>query len=442
MPPLRVHTCVSGSHQPLVARHLRPTFDATSKGEASLIVHEAPQHCRSGRFREEGWTEITREKLLMARAAANGTADGEPFAVCDADVAFLGPWVEPTLTALNGNDMVAMDEPGFGPAFWIGRNGARLRGMLDDLLSRWGTWPGDGAALLEGIEIHHIELGLLDNRFANPGNIGHPLPLTFGSATFTPPPETLLFHANFCLLEDKDLLLAEVRRLAGGGYRAPNDELAAAGPEGLGFFPPRKPDRPFDRQSMLTRSKALDILTFTGDREVSLIVEIGSWLGGSTRWFLETFAGPRQEGLAHEQAEIICIDAWGSGTWQQSDLQARSPVAWEQFAANCWHLRGSITPIRLPSRDGLPAIISELAKQGRCPDLVYIDGDHSYAGCLADITTCAEAWPQALILGDDYDLEQLDERRTQPVADAVREAERLLDGSVRVGSSGTWVIER
>lgn len=437
---LKVHATVSPSHAHLLEGHLAPTLEATAGDEAALVVHEVPQLCASGRYQSDGWRLQAREKLARAAAAVDEAEEGEPIAFCDADVAFLAPWVEPALEALDGRELAHLAEPGFSPAFWVARATPRLRAMLADLLARWGEWPGDGTALAAGIEEHGLDAVALDERFANPGNLGHPIPLAFGRATFAPPPGTLLFHANFCTLEDKDVLLDEVRRLAAGEERVPNRELVAAGPEGRGFFPERCPDRPFDRQSMFAREKARDVLGFVGDRPMKLIVEVGSWLGASTRWFAETFSGPIFKGQEHEHAAIVCIDTWaGLDEWESGDLVSRRPIAWEQFVVNCWHLRQWITPIRMPSADGLPAIEERLKRQGRVPDLVFIDGDHRYEPCLNDVMTSATAWPEALVLGDDYEIGSRSGRR-KPVRDAVHEAAERLGRDVLVGASGIWAL--
>jgi hypothetical protein len=255
-----------------------------------------------------------------------------------------------------------------------------------------------------GIRDHELDAVALDARFSNPGNLGHPLPLVFGRATFTPPAGTLVFHGNFCALEDKDRLLTEVRRLADGGRRVPNRELVAEGPEGLGFFPATCPDRPFDRQSMFAREKARDVLAFVGQRPVRLIVEVGSWLGASTRWFAETFSGPVHQGEEHEHAQIVCIDTWaGQREWEASDLVARE-------------------------------------RQERAPDVVFIDGDHSYEGCRADVEASVTAWPRALVIGDDYGIKGDEGGRERPVRDAVEDAAEKLGLSVDVGASGIWAL--
>ncbi len=422
-------------------RHFVPTFEATAASEATLVVHETAQHAASGIRFTEGWSEQVRQKLIAARDAASTAGEGEPFAMCDADLVFLGLWVGPALASLDGRGLVAMGEPDFSPAFWLARSTPRLRAMLDELVANWDSWGRDGQALIDGLRDFEIETRILDSRFANPGILGHPLPLVFGRATFSPPPGTLMFHANFCELQDKDRLLSEVRRLSDGGERIPNEELYVEGPEGLGFFPAKRPDRPFDRQTMLDRSQARDILSAVGDRPVSLIVEVGSWLGGSTRWFLETFSGPRHKDEAHEHARIICIDTWGGlAEWDDSEVTQRIGSAWEQFAANCWHLRQWITPVKLRSHEGLPAVAAELARQQQEPDLVYIDGDHSFEMCTHDVLTSADAWPNALVIGDDAMLERAGESHELPVREAVLAAAERLGRSAEMHESGIWVL--
>ena len=193
---------------------------------------------------------------------------------------------------------------------------------------------------------------------------------------------------------------------------------------------------------MLARDKARDILGFAGDRPIGLIVEIGSWLGASARWFLETFAGPIHDGGAQQQASLICIDPWPEdSSWADPALQVRAPTAWEQFAANCWHLRAWITPVRLPSREGLPAIAGELERQRRSPDLVYVDGDHSREEVLADIRFCTATWPDALVLGDDYGLSR-GGNSPSPRPPSRQRTSSIARSSRRRPASGCWERRR
>ena len=43
-----------------------------------------------------------------------------------------------------------------------------------------------------------------------------------------------------------------------------------------------------------------------------------------------------------------------------------------------------------------------MKQQGIVPDVIYIDADHHYDPCLADIRASLRAFPDALCVGDDY----------------------------------------
>lgn len=122
---------------------------------------------------------------------------------------------------------------------------------------------------------------------------------------------------------------------------------------------------------------------------INRILEIGSWLGESTRWLASRFP----------EAEIICVDPWLP--WKAASdplLVAISARSFEIFQRNLWWHRDRLIPIRGRSQTALPY----LEAVGYTPDLIYIDGDHSYEGAAHDLKTCRRIWPKAAIVGDDY----------------------------------------
>ena len=117
------------------------------------------------------------------------------------------------------------------------------------------------------------------------------------------------------------------------------------------------------------------------------VIEVGSWMGASTCFL----AG----GLRGQHARIFAVDnfqglstcgedaAWYNRHFQQ--LGAHSTL--EIFRANFADL--GFTPRAEPVvSDSLAAARSLAAKQGTI-DLIFIDGDHSYAACAADIAAWA-----------------------------------------------------
>ena len=125
--------------------------------------------------------------------------------------------------------------------------------------------------------------------------------------------------------------------------------------------------------------------------QVKTVVEIGSFLGRSAVWFAER--------VEH----VYCVDTWYEGaTFESENNLLRTLRTWELprdffsifrdnvMRSGVWN---KITPIRGHSR--------WVAPQVPVCDLVYIDGDHSYAGCRHDIETYQDK-ARLVICGDDY----------------------------------------
>lgn len=120
-----------------------------------------------------------------------------------------------------------------------------------------------------------------------------------------------------------------------------------------------------------------------------LVLELGSWLGASTRFF------------ARHAGSVIAVDHWrGSSEHQLGGTAASAKLAtlYETFLANCWDDRARILPLRMTTAEG----IARIHAAGIHPDLVYVDADHSYEGCLADLRACDVFGEQTLLTGDDW----------------------------------------
>lgn len=125
--------------------------------------------------------------------------------------------------------------------------------------------------------------------------------------------------------------------------------------------------------------------------ETKLVLELGSWLGKSTLWFLDRC--PR--------ATVVAVDTWlGSPEHYapKPSLLGRLPTVYETFLVNCWPYRDRLIPMRTTSLVGL-----RLVKQaGLAPDLIYVDADHQYWAVKGDVQSAHELFPQARLIGDDY----------------------------------------
>lgn len=142
-------------------------------------------------------------------------------------------------------------------------------------------------------------------------------------------------------------------------------------------------------------------------RQTRLVLELGAWLGLTTR-FLAGRA-PR--------ATIVAIDHWQGGPEHrdQPEYAALLPALYETFLANCWSLRERVIALRSDTLSALQRL-RELQIE---PDVVYIDADHSFEAVRADLLAALDAFPRAAIVGDDWDWETV-ARAVTDVADERR----------------------
>ena len=121
------------------------------------------------------------------------------------------------------------------------------------------------------------------------------------------------------------------------------------------------------------------------------VVEVGSFEGRSTIWFLEHL-------LRHPDSRIACIDTFGGGAEHTSEQTAG---LFDRFRANlaASGQAGKAEVLRSDSFSGLSALIA----RGERPDLVYIDGSHEAPDVLADLVLAFRLLPPGgVILCDDY----------------------------------------
>ena len=140
-----------------------------------------------------------------------------------------------------------------------------------------------------------------------------------------------------------------------------------------------------------------------GDLMQPVVVEIGAWMGRTTRHLLES-------GLA---GHVVAIDLWQArGYWsdrlQQAGLAHRDPLL--QFQANCWKYREHITCVRSESVAGV------VSCQSLRPAVAYIDADHSRDAVQRDLDVVMAVWPECRICGDDW------ERKDSPPCTGVADA--------------------
>lgn len=148
---------------------------------------------------------------------------------------------------------------------------------------------------------------------------------------------------------------------------------------------------PFDRHNWFGEAHKQKLSEFISQKNIKVILEVGSWMGGSTRFLAQQLP---------EDGYIIAVDHWkgdesirsvGGGNFQYE-------VLYQQFLSNTIHenLVNKIVPLRMDS--GEAALALKIV-----PDLLYLDAAHDEESVYEDLRVW---WPKmgnhTIICGDDY----------------------------------------
>lgn len=163
-------------------------------------------------------------------------------------------------------------------------------------------------------------------------------------------------------------------------------------------WPAERPKADAIRWSMDYGGRGL-IVDVLANRPRRLVLEIGTFLGGSARQWLQAADGVR----------VVAVDPWpdlkrqpplGSfverhpiGRRHADQLFARNGL-YDSFLSSMWDLRERIVPVRGTAQDALPT----LHALGLRPDLIYVDSDKTGR----ELPLCERLFPGALICGDDW----------------------------------------
>lgn len=155
-------------------------------------------------------------------------------------------------------------------------------------------------------------------------------------------------------------------------------------------WPTARPEVPIRKNEGWFHESVRDAFEELLNDRTSIVVELGSWLGLSTR-----FIAARAP-----NAVVIAIDHWKGSPehHRREDLKDLLPVLYETFLTSCWDFKNQIIPVRLNSDDGLRTIRDYAIR----PDLIYIDADHSFEAVYRDLKFVLEHFPSSAIVGDDW----------------------------------------
>lgn len=128
--------------------------------------------------------------------------------------------------------------------------------------------------------------------------------------------------------------------------------------------------------------------------DIRIVIEIGSWVGGGSTRHMGNL-------LREKQGKLYAVDTWLGNPAQQIGKERYDPVlsyVYQQFLSNMihWDLVDVVIPVRMRSTEAARALNVQ-------PNLVYIDGEHSFESVYEDLSTW---YPfvknQGILCGDDW----------------------------------------
>ena len=144
---------------------------------------------------------------------------------------------------------------------------------------------------------------------------------------------------------------------------------------------------PFNSHGWMLDSNRVGLEKLIHTRRVKIVVEVGSWLGTSTRHIASNLP---------EGGVVYAIDHW-LGSPEHQDME-ELPNLYRQFLSNLIHanLTHKIIPLRMSSLEAAKTL--EVI-----PDLVYVDAGHDFDSVYSDL----QAWfpfvkGHGILCGDDY----------------------------------------
>lgn len=141
--------------------------------------------------------------------------------------------------------------------------------------------------------------------------------------------------------------------------------------------------------------------------DTSIIVELGSWVGFSTRWFANNT----------ECDNIVCIDTWQGSAEHSNFSEDDMNNLYDAFVQSCWNFRKRIIPMKMNTVQGMLRLID----YDICSDveIVYIDASHQYEDVIVDLELAWEIFPNATLIGDDFTWKNPTQNHRRTVCEAV-----------------------
>ncbi|HEX2578927.1 MAG TPA: class I SAM-dependent methyltransferase [Rhabdochlamydiaceae bacterium] len=182
---------------------------------------------------------------------------------------------------------------------------------------------------------------------------------------------------------------------------------------------------PFNPQGWYINGPSMEWLIRRGN--VKIIIEVGSWLGLSTRHLAKTIP---------EDGIVYAVDHW-KGSPNEDNSSFDIPNLYRQFLSNVIHenLTHKIVPVRMSSLEA-----SQVLKVK--PDLIYLDATHDFTNVMLDLIVWFPLVKgHGTMCGDDYFWADDPSKGGGPVKRAVDTFARENNLTVRHDGRWMWYLE-
>lgn len=128
-------------------------------------------------------------------------------------------------------------------------------------------------------------------------------------------------------------------------------------------------------------------------RDTGLVLELGTWLGLSTRWILRRAPRAKVISIDHGQAGMARLPAA-----LRKDVAAKLPTLDATVRRNLWPWRRRLVLVTADTLAG----ISQVYSCALTPEVCYIDAGHDYEHVSRELRLLDRLWPGIPLVGDDF----------------------------------------
>ena len=181
---------------------------------------------------------------------------------------------------------------------------------------------------------------------------------------------------------------------------------------------------PYDDMGWYSNAEPMEQLV--RERKPKVVIELGSWLGKSTRHIAQIIP---KDGI------VYAVDHWlGSVEHHATQFSKYLPTLYDQFLSNVIHtkLTDKIIPVRMTTLQA----VNEFVARNIVPDLIYVDASHDEESVYKDLVAYYPLVKgHGILCGDDWGW-----GNGFPVQMAVRRFAKEQNLQIEIPNGWFWIL--